>query len=58
MKPKRVSITLSEDEWEGLYQVAQQDVRGVKDQVRYFLRESLKKRGLLQEKPEQAPDTS
>ena len=58
MKPSRISISLNHDEWQALYQAAQADLRDMREEARYFVRETLKRMGLLQEKPEQAPDTS
>jgi hypothetical protein len=44
---KRMTIWFYEDEITSLFRIAQTELRPVKEQVRFFVREALRARGLL-----------
>jgi hypothetical protein len=39
----RITITLSEEERESLRQLAEREIRGLKDHIRYILRQEVKR---------------
>jgi hypothetical protein len=43
----RVSLKISEDEFKLIEELANQDVRPIRDQIRFMLKESLEQRGML-----------
>ncbi len=49
MVRERFRIVLSEEEVEALARAAEEDCRPLGDQARYFLREALRRRGLLRD---------
>ncbi len=53
---KKITVILSDQEKVALQAAAEREMRGVRDQARFVIRQELERRGLL--KPDQAPATT
>lgn len=51
----RLQVSLDHDEARALAEIAYADLRDVRDQIRYIVRQELERRGLLPDEQSQAP---